>query len=168
MFQADAGCCHWDGPMWPYAASQTLNGLANLLIDYPPQSFVTKQDYYTVLSAYAFAQMKNGQPYVAEANNCDFHFVRCNVVEKLAQPGSANFQVFATLPGDGALYWSRACRTPAKMLHPLASGYSIHYGDFHRSKYGKLMLIQRFDLRNQALVGWHMKNQDSQTTWQKA
>jgi F5/8 type C domain len=71
MFDAAAGCCHWDGPMWPYAASQTLTGLANLLIDYPPQPYVTKNDYYSVLSAYAFAQQKNGQPYVAEAHDSD-------------------------------------------------------------------------------------------------
>jgi F5/8 type C domain len=71
MYQAASGCCHWDGPMWPYAISQTLNGLANLLIDYPPQTYVTNQDYYNVLSAYAFAQQKNGQPYVAEAHDPD-------------------------------------------------------------------------------------------------
>jgi hypothetical protein len=71
MYQAASGCCHWDGPVWPYATSQTLNGLANLLIDYPPQTYVTNQDYYNVLSAYAFAQQKNGQPYVAEAHDPD-------------------------------------------------------------------------------------------------
>ena len=71
MYQAASGCCHWDGPVWPYATSQTLNGLANLLIDYPPQSYVTKQDYYNELSGYAFAQQKNGQPYVAEAHDPD-------------------------------------------------------------------------------------------------
>jgi hypothetical protein len=46
MFDAATGCCHWDGPMWPYSASQTLTGMANLLIDYPPQPYVTKNDYY--------------------------------------------------------------------------------------------------------------------------
>jgi Mannosylglycerate hydrolase MGH1-like glycoside hydrolase domain/Glycosyl hydrolase family 65, C-terminal domain len=71
MFDAATGCCHWDGPMWPYSASQTLTGMANLLIDYPPQPYVTKNDYYSVLSAYAFAQQKNGRPYVAEAHDPD-------------------------------------------------------------------------------------------------
>lgn len=70
MFDA-SGCCHWDGPMWPYATSQTLTGMANLLIDYPEQAYVTKMDYYDVLSAYAFAQHKNGAPYVAEAHDPD-------------------------------------------------------------------------------------------------
>jgi len=71
MFDAAAGCCHWDGPMWPYAASQTLTAIANLLIDYPPQPYLTKNDYYNELSAYAFAQQKNGRPYVAEAHDPD-------------------------------------------------------------------------------------------------
>lgn len=71
MYQAASGCCHWDGPVWPYATSQTLNGMANLLIDYPPQNYVTKQDYYSVLSGYAVSQQKNGQPYVAEAHDPD-------------------------------------------------------------------------------------------------
>ena len=57
--------------MWPYSASQTQTGMANLLIDYPPQTYVTKNDYYNVLSAYAFAQQKNGRPYVAEAHDPD-------------------------------------------------------------------------------------------------
>jgi hypothetical protein len=70
MFDA-GGCCHWDGPMWPYGASQTLTGLSNLLIDYPTQPYITKADFYGVLSAYAFAQQKNGQPYVAEAHDPD-------------------------------------------------------------------------------------------------
>src|SRR3981081_3858769 len=55
MFDA-GGCCHWDGPIGPYGASQTLTGLANLLIDYPTQPYITKADFYGVLSAYAFAQ----------------------------------------------------------------------------------------------------------------
>jgi hypothetical protein len=75
------------------------------------------------------------------------------LLENQRNTRSADFQVRATLPGEGALYGSRACRTPAKMLHPLPGGHSIHYGDFHRSKYGKLTLIQRFDVRNRALVG---------------
>jgi hypothetical protein len=65
----DGGCCHWDGPSWPYATSQTLTGLANLLDDYPAQSYVTAADYDTLLDEYAATQMKNGSPYVAEAHD---------------------------------------------------------------------------------------------------
>jgi len=65
----DGGCCHWDGPSWPYATSQTLTGLANLLDDYPAQNYVTAADYDTELQDYAETQMNNGSPYVAEAHD---------------------------------------------------------------------------------------------------
>lgn len=71
-FMKDAGnCCRWDGPSWPYATSQTLTGLANLLDDYPAQSTVTKDDYAAALETYAKTQTKNGKPYVAEAHDPD-------------------------------------------------------------------------------------------------
>jgi hypothetical protein len=65
----DGGCCHWDGPSWPYATSQTLTGLANLLDDYPAQGYITAADYDTLLDDYAATQLKNGSPYVAEAHD---------------------------------------------------------------------------------------------------
>jgi hypothetical protein len=65
----DGGCCHWDGPSWPYATSQTLTGLANLLDDYPAQNYITAADYDTLLQDYASTQMNNGSPYVAEAHD---------------------------------------------------------------------------------------------------
>ncbi|WNV86859.1 MGH1-like glycoside hydrolase domain-containing protein [Umezawaea sp. Da 62-37] len=71
MHDALAGCCRWDGPSWPYATSQTLTAMANLLDDYPAQSYVDKQDYYDVLHGYAATQRKNGAPYVAEAHHPD-------------------------------------------------------------------------------------------------
>ncbi|KOV83868.1 discoidin domain-containing protein [Nocardia sp. NRRL S-836] len=66
-----AGCCRWNGPSWPYATSQTLTALANLLIDYPDQPYVDRDDYLAVLRGYALTQRKNGQPYVAEAHHPD-------------------------------------------------------------------------------------------------
>jgi hypothetical protein len=65
----DGGCCHWDGPSWPYATSQTLTALANLLDGYPSQPYVTAADYAQLLHGYALTQMKNGSPYVAEAHD---------------------------------------------------------------------------------------------------
>ena len=71
-FMKDAGgCCRWDGPSWPFATSQTLTGLADLLDDYPAQSAVTKDDYAAALATYADTQTKNGKPYVAEAHDPD-------------------------------------------------------------------------------------------------
>jgi hypothetical protein len=67
----DTDCCHWDGPTWPFDTSMILTGLANLLQDYPAQSFVTKQTYDTLLSQFATLQHKNGVPYVAEEADGD-------------------------------------------------------------------------------------------------
>ncbi|RKS75601.1 alpha-galactosidase-like protein [Motilibacter peucedani] len=71
MHDALSGCCRWDGPSWPYATSQTLTALANLLDDYPAQSYVSRDDYYDLLRGYALTQRKNGVPYVAEAHSPD-------------------------------------------------------------------------------------------------
>ena len=71
MHDALAGCCRWDGPSWPFATSQTLTALANQLIDYPAQPYVTSANYVDLLHQYALTQRKNGQPYVAEAHHPD-------------------------------------------------------------------------------------------------
>jgi hypothetical protein len=69
MYQATDGCCRWDGPSWPFATSQTLTGLANLLDDYPAQSYVTAADYDSLLHTYAATQMENGRPHVGQAHD---------------------------------------------------------------------------------------------------
>jgi hypothetical protein len=65
-----AGCCRWDAPQWPFATSQILTAMANLLDNYS-QSVVTRDNYFTVLLNYTLAQFKAGQPYVAEAADPD-------------------------------------------------------------------------------------------------
>ncbi|WP_182906892.1 MGH1-like glycoside hydrolase domain-containing protein [Microbispora sp. H13382] len=72
LFMRDAlsGCCHWDGPSWPYSTSTTLTAMANLLDDYD-QDVVTAADYYALLRGYALTQYKDGRPYVAEAHHPD-------------------------------------------------------------------------------------------------
>ncbi|MGI8416438.1 MAG: MGH1-like glycoside hydrolase domain-containing protein [Nakamurella sp.] len=53
VFMKDAeNCCRWDGPSWPFATSQTLTGMANLLNDYPAQKAVTASDYAVQLHRY--------------------------------------------------------------------------------------------------------------------
>jgi hypothetical protein len=61
------GCCHceWDGAVWPFATSQTLTALANVLNHYP-QSYVTRRDYFEALKTYAKSQHRNGKPYIGE------------------------------------------------------------------------------------------------------
>lgn len=43
--------CQWNGPSWPFATSQTLTALANVLNDYP-QDVITKEDFFNTLKIY--------------------------------------------------------------------------------------------------------------------
>lgn len=69
MYQADKPY-RWNGPSWPFATSQTLTAMANVLNN---QSFyrapISADDYYTLLRNYALTQYKDGYPYVAEAHS---------------------------------------------------------------------------------------------------
>ncbi|TGE24216.1 glycoside hydrolase [Hymenobacter aquaticus] len=58
--------CEWDGAVWPYATTQTLKGLANLLTSYKHHDGMSKQVYYDELRKYALSHQKNGVPYLGE------------------------------------------------------------------------------------------------------
>jgi hypothetical protein len=59
------GRCEWDGPVWPFATSQTLTALANVLNHYP-QRYVTREHYFEALLTYARSQHRRGKPYIGE------------------------------------------------------------------------------------------------------
>jgi hypothetical protein len=61
------GCCHceWDGAVWPFATSQTLTALGNVLCDYT-QSVMTSRDYFDAFLAYVRSQHADGKPYIGE------------------------------------------------------------------------------------------------------
>jgi hypothetical protein len=59
------GTCEWDGAVWPYATSQTLVGLANVLRNYE-QQYVSKTDYFEALVTYAKSHHYKGKPYIGE------------------------------------------------------------------------------------------------------
>ena len=59
------GTCEWDGAVWPFATSQTLTGLANVLRG-PEQEFVTKRDFFEHLLTYARSHQLDGKPYLGE------------------------------------------------------------------------------------------------------
>jgi DUF1680 family protein len=59
------GTCEWDGAVWPYATSQTLVGLANVLRNYE-QQYVSKEDYFNTLVTYARSHTYRGKPYIGE------------------------------------------------------------------------------------------------------
>jgi hypothetical protein len=52
---ASSDQCAWNGPSWPFATTQTLLAVANLL-NGPPQSSVTRQDYLQLFSNYVLSQ----------------------------------------------------------------------------------------------------------------
>lgn len=68
QFYVSKSCCVWSGQSWPYATTQTLVAMANLLHDYN-QNVVDKDDYFKLLKVYTQTQHKNGRPYIAEAAN---------------------------------------------------------------------------------------------------
>jgi hypothetical protein len=47
--------CLWNGPSWPYATTQTLVALANVL-NKPDQTVLTDEDYFRLLQSYASSQ----------------------------------------------------------------------------------------------------------------
>lgn len=58
--------CEWDGAVWPFATSQTLKGLANLLTYYKNQNSMTASVFYDELHKYAWSHQKRGLPYLGE------------------------------------------------------------------------------------------------------
>jgi hypothetical protein len=59
------GTCEWDGAVWPFATSQTLTGMANVLRN-RKQSYVSKADYFHALVTYARSHQYGGKPYIGE------------------------------------------------------------------------------------------------------
>lgn len=49
--------CQWNGPSWPYATSQTLTAMANLLDNYA-NTPITPMDYYALLDTYSRSQRR--------------------------------------------------------------------------------------------------------------
>jgi len=60
--------CLWNGPSWPYATTQTLAAMANVLNNYD-QRVIDRNDYMTIFRNYARSQYKNGKPWIAEDLN---------------------------------------------------------------------------------------------------
>lgn len=58
--------CEWDGAIWPFATSQTLRGMANLLADYKHKAGIRPADFYDEVQQYAKSHVMNGKPYIGE------------------------------------------------------------------------------------------------------
>jgi hypothetical protein len=59
------GRCEWDGAVWPFASSQTLIGMANLINDYK-QDILKRQDYFDAMMTYAASHQWYGKPFIGE------------------------------------------------------------------------------------------------------
>jgi len=59
------GTCEWDGAVWPFATTQTLNALANVARNYT-QDTVSLRDYFKAFLTYTRSQHANDQPYIGE------------------------------------------------------------------------------------------------------
>jgi hypothetical protein len=58
--------CEWDGAVWPFATTQTLKALSNLLTRYQFHSKVNAQVFYNEMHKYAASHQKRGLPYLGE------------------------------------------------------------------------------------------------------
>ena len=61
------GCCkcEWDGPVWPFATSQTLTAMGNVLRDHR-QTWVDRRTYFDLFETYVESQYYRGRPYIGE------------------------------------------------------------------------------------------------------
>jgi hypothetical protein len=58
--------CEWDGAVWPFATTQTLKGLSNLLNNYKHHAKMDADVFYNELHKYARSHQKRGLPYLGE------------------------------------------------------------------------------------------------------
>jgi hypothetical protein len=59
------GKCEWDGAVWPFATSQTLTALGNLLNHYHAHN-MTGRTYFDAIRVYAKSHQMNGRTYIGE------------------------------------------------------------------------------------------------------
>jgi len=89
-FAADHECL-WNGPSWPFATTQTLVALANLL-NGPTQSVIGKDQYLALLSTYAHSQyikLPDGSsiPWIDEDLDADTgQWIARSILEAKKQP----------------------------------------------------------------------------------
>ncbi|MBD0286745.1 MAG: glycoside hydrolase [Flavisolibacter sp.] len=58
--------CEWDGAVWPFATTQTLKALSNLLTNYKEHDGMSTDVFYDELYKYAWSHQKRGLPYLGE------------------------------------------------------------------------------------------------------
>lgn len=58
--------CEWDGALWPFATTQTLKSLSNLLNNYRHHADVDEKVFFDELRKYAMSHVMNGHTYIGE------------------------------------------------------------------------------------------------------
>ncbi len=78
MFLLKNSCCWWSGQSWPYATSQTLKAMANVLqknqgntSNEEKELPISSKDYSDLLRIFAQSHRKENKPYLAEALHPD-------------------------------------------------------------------------------------------------
>jgi len=123
--------CLWNGPSWPFATTQTLVALANLL-NGPPQTIIGPKEYREVLAAYVSSQhirLANGEmiPWIDEDLDPDTgQWIARTILEERKQPPANrgryyNHSGFADLIITGLL-GLRPAPGNTLTIHPLVSG----------------------------------------------
>jgi hypothetical protein len=59
------GTCEWDGAVWPFATSQTLRAMGNILRS-TNQGVLKRNDYFDAFLTYVRSQRARGTPYIGE------------------------------------------------------------------------------------------------------
>jgi len=83
--------CLWNGPSWPFATTQTLVGMANLLNNYRSASLAV-QDYFRLLRTYTYShkrKLPDGQsiPWIDEDLNPDTgEWIARDILHRLNRP----------------------------------------------------------------------------------
>lgn len=58
--------CEWNGPIWPFATSQTLTALANFLNQKPQNRVINDSIWFYQMKQYAHSHYFHGKPYIGE------------------------------------------------------------------------------------------------------
>ncbi|MET1054090.1 MAG: glycosyl hydrolase family 65 protein [Pedobacter sp.] len=58
--------CEWDGPVWPFATTQSLKALSNLLTSYKSHANMSPAVFYNEFHKYAMSHVMNGKTYIGE------------------------------------------------------------------------------------------------------
>ena len=124
---ASSDQCTWNGPSWPYATTQTLLALANLL-DTQKQSYVGPKDYYKLFAAYVLSQhlkLSNGHviPWIDEDLDADTDewIAKDMLLAKNKQVGRGNYYNHSGFadPLITGLIGLRARMDDRVVVHPL-------------------------------------------------